>query len=167
MKTLILMRHAQAEHTGDQMPDFDRQLTPDGHNMATRTAVALNHARIRPDRIVCSAAARTRQTAEIVASVSDFFGPVDSDEALYLADSEQIAILVGQKAAEEEQTLLVVGHNPGIGELIASLARETHSVPPSTAAVFELDVDQWEELPERISAGHTLKKMIRKGEVVI
>jgi phosphohistidine phosphatase len=167
MKTIILMRHAQASHSSDSERDFDRQLTAEGRNVATRTAVALNHAGIRLDRIVCSAAVRTCQTADIVASVAEFFGPTDALEELYLAESFQIAASAAQQCASDDQTLLIVGHNPGVAALIGRLSETVYPVPPSTAAVFEVQIVDWSEFYDDSKHPCSLQKMIRDGETIV
>jgi phosphohistidine phosphatase len=167
MKKIILMRHAQAEQSADAERDYDRQLTAEGRNMATRTAVVLNHAQLRPDRIICSAATRTRQTADLVASVTEFFGVTELVEDLYLAESSRLASSIPEYGSQEDKILLLVGHNPGIADLIGILSAEAHSVPPSTAAVFQVPIDDWSQFASTNPADFRLTKMIRRGEIVV
>lgn len=170
MKTIVVMRHAKAEKQTASDQDFDRQLTPDGVTMATRTAVALNHGGIRLDRIICSSSARTAQTAEIVSSVADFNGEVVKLDELYLAESRDIAAAIRDHSAAEDQTVLLVGHNPGVAELMCGWAGESLEVPPATAAVFETPIDDWTNLGyagNATNTGYRVRRLIRRGEVVV
>jgi len=109
---LILWRHAQAE---DGEPDLDRALTPRGVKDAARVARWLR-ARLErgTTRVVCSPAVRTRQTAdslELDYEVSDALAPGAPPRAVLAA--------IGWPSGTG--TLIVVGHNPWIGQLAALL----------------------------------------------
>src|ERR1700754_2302322 len=66
MRTLVLLRHAKAEHP-EVGSDFDRRLTTRGKADAAAAGVWLAAEGIRPELVLCSAAARTRETWDAVA----------------------------------------------------------------------------------------------------
>lgn len=143
--TLILMRHSRAvgEHT---CRDFDRQLTDDGIQLAKATGILLNKLRIVPDLIMTSAASRTVQTGECVAKQFESNIPVIPRQDLYQADASAYLPSI-QSQAVDTRTILCVGHNPGIGSMISSLAGQHIPVDPATTAVYSVDADDWSGLP--------------------
>ena len=127
MKTLCLMRHAEAEKGGD---DHARPLTAHGISQARKAAQWLQEQGIRPDFIISSDAVRTRQTADII-------GPNPQlTRDLYLAEAQTIFDLIPQ----DFETVLIMAHNPGIYELALRLAgkngEELLGMPTATIAVF-------------------------------
>jgi len=112
------MRHAKsAWDTGHA--DLDRPLSNRGHNAAQRMARWLEDRDLKPDRIISSSAARARDTATYV---SDHFGLGDVfDCRLGLYGAAAMAWL--DLAAEQTcERLLIVGHNPGLDDLVHRLA---------------------------------------------
>ena len=122
MYTLILLRHAKAvKSTGD---DFSRILTNDGGEDALRAGTALRDRGLAPDLALVSPSARTRQTFEAVRSATERdIGEVRYPDALYNGTSQVIRDLVGA-VDPAMKCVMVVGHNPGIAEGVATLARD-------------------------------------------
>ncbi len=117
MKTLMLMRHGQAEERADG--DKARRLTAHGvagvKDVAAR--LAKNHA---PQAILASDAVRTMMTAQIVADV--FNHTVVPVPRLYNPRHTDIVLSAIFDQPDETESLLLVGHNPCIHELVLSLA---------------------------------------------
>ena len=107
-----------------------------------------------PQYALCSDAVRTRQTWELVADVwYGTFGPppVSMEPDLYLASPYGIRALIG-RTGEDIESLLVLGHNPGMHDLastfVARDGSELHRLldrkfPTAAAAVLEFDVSDW------------------------
>ena len=114
-KTLILWRHAQAEIGND---DFNRPIDDRGKK-ESKTMAEFLLSNASPDLILSSPARRVQETLK---SFSDLFSLKKSniDENLYLAEPEKIVQSI-IKNADNEDTILIVGHNPGIHELSLSL----------------------------------------------
>ena len=128
MKTVILMRHSHASSENPAFSDHDRPLTPSGKQLAEATAKVLaKHA--RPDRILCSTATRTQETAEIL--VQHFEAPPvpEAIESLYFSPAGEYLRLAAKELKEEDETVLFVGHNPGIANLIYSCLLYTSPSP--------------------------------------
>jgi phosphohistidine phosphatase len=146
MKRLLLLRHAKAVPATDPLADSARPLAERGEHDAQRIGERLRSYGLRPTLILSSPAARALQTARLVAAAGDY--PHDAialEPALYLAEpATLVAIIAAQSAAIE--TLLVVGHNPGLTELVHRLlpAFDDDNLP--TGAVVGLDyaaADDW------------------------
>lgn len=144
--TLILMRHSHAadEHT---CRDFDRQLTDDGIQLANATGILLKELSIVPDLIMTSAATRTVQTGECVAQQFESSIPLIPRHDLYQAGSSAYLPAIQSEATTDMRLILCVGHNPGIGSMISSLAGQRLAVAPSTAGVYSVDANDWFGLP--------------------
>lgn len=164
MKTVLLMRHAEAgqEHAGQV--DFDRELTDYGRRTAIETGVALHRLGIRIDRIVASAAVRTQSTARLVAGQAAPDVPIQLNAILYSAPVSRLQHVPAEYGKDSEQCLMFVGHNPGVGELMCLWSARMMSVPPATMVVLEFDVMNWTDIGV---AGGTLKWVIKEGEVCV
>ena len=156
MKRLYLLRHAKAVPADPARDDFARELTVRGMHDAAAMARYLRKNEMRPDLILTSAAARTRQTAELVQRELDV--PVDCRDALYLAEPGKIFAML-QAAPAKTSAVMVVGHNPGIEELAGVLAREPvrrkererrdvleEKFPTAALAVLDFDIAKWRDI---------------------
>ena len=150
MKTLILMRHSHAVSNNPAWTDHDRPLTDGGRELMTPTSAVLQEWPV--DQVICSSATRTSETARLLlASNHPALEPVVTKD-LYLASPDAYARVAAELADSHTSVLLMIGHNPGIASLIWSLSQQALSVPPGTAAVFRLDINDWTEwadLPAR------------------
>jgi phosphohistidine phosphatase len=134
MDRLILLRHGKAETDAPSGRDFDRPLTGRGGRDATVVARALAEAGISPDLVLVSPAARALQTWEAMAAV---FPKVDVEQVPDLYETTPADILaLAKSSGAEAATVMVVGHNPGLGQLAAWLAQDT---PPGEARTRILD----------------------------
>lgn len=140
MDRLILLRHGKAEAEAPTGQDFDRALTGRGARDAALVAHALAAAGYVPDLTLVSPAARAKETWEAAAP---FFpdAQVEWAPVLYHIDPQGILDLAKDQKA---RTVMVVGHNPGLGELAAHLAREVGPLdfpgfPTGAAAIIEFD----------------------------
>jgi phosphohistidine phosphatase len=139
-RRLVLVRHAQA---ADAPVDADRPLTAAGLRRATAIGVWLGQAGLVPERVLVSPARRAVQTWEAAGGVPPVVDPRVYDNTV------QSLLAAVQDTPEGVRTLVLVGHNPSIGELVAALddglgdpvarrAAET-GFPTGGVAVFTLD----------------------------
>ncbi|MEU3308778.1 SixA phosphatase family protein [Nocardiopsis sp. NPDC055551] len=141
-RTLLLMRHAKAED-GFGAIDFDRALTDKGRDQAERVGRLLKEKGYAPEHVICSAAARTRQTLDGVLGAMDSAPEVDHTEAAYLAGPESLLELITY-VDPVVNTLLVVGHNPTIAQVAASFIGEQAMAAFSPATVAAIDLEgEW------------------------
>jgi phosphohistidine phosphatase len=142
-RDLIVMRHAKSDWYAGVEGDFDRPLNRRGIKDAPRMGQWLKAEGYRPDRIISSPAMRARLTAQAVAKqIGVRERDIHWDERVYMADvSDLLRVLAGCPATARQ--VLLVGHNPGLEQLVAYLARpETLPRPPhsflKTATVAHL-----------------------------
>lgn len=145
MKTLLLLRHARPTSTSPTGRDFDRPLTDVGRADARRVGQLLRHKEIKPEVVISSPAVRARETADLVCEAAGLSTQTRFDARIYEASLEELLQLVSE-AEDGVETLLLVGHNPGLAELIARLTGENIAMSPATLARIELDIDSWNEL---------------------
>jgi phosphohistidine phosphatase len=147
MKTLILMRHAKSDWSQPGQPDKDRPLNPRGRAAAPKMARWMRDTGRVPEAALVSGAVRTRETWELLG----FDCEAAFRDELYLAEPE--VILAAIQAAPDCETLLVLGHNPGLETAMARMGAEGHVKAPSGAtAVFALPVDSWAQAAFDIGA---------------
>jgi phosphohistidine phosphatase len=127
VKTLILMRHAHAAQGED---DFARPLTDRGQKQAEVVGADLQELGLVPDSVVCSSALRARRTAEIVAALLAFSGEIVKSDLLYDASMMDYFKAI-QGTADAANTLLLVGHNPSVSEVLMALTQHEVEVPPA------------------------------------
>lgn len=139
MRELILLRHAHAEPAENGLADIDRPLSPHGLAEAEAAGRWLLEQRLVPDRVLCSPARRTRETLEAVLGLT---GYVEQrlDERVYEATPGTLAALVDEH--REVERLLLVGHNPGLEQLVALMhsgqSGDYRGMPPAAVAVLSL-----------------------------
>ena len=156
MKRLYLLRHAKAVPDNVRQDDFARELTVRGMHDAASMARYLRKNEMRPDLVLVSGASRTRQTAELV--LRELETKADYRDTLYLAEPGKILAQLQALPASLE-SVMVVGHNPGIEHLATLLAREPvrrkerarrdvleEKFPTAALAVLDFDVAKWRDL---------------------
>lgn len=158
MRELILLRHAKSSWDDAALDDFDRPLTTRGGKAAPVMGAAMAKRGWMPDAVLASAAIRTRQTWERVAEELGKGAPEAAYErGLYMAPAGRILHFIND-VPEDKKRLLVVGHNPGIGDLALRLtgpdseasafARIRAKFPTAALAHFTFE-QPWSELEMR------------------
>ncbi|MER5754008.1 histidine phosphatase family protein [Streptomyces sp. NPDC002088] len=122
LRRLVVLRHAKSAWP-EGVPDHRRPLAPRGRRDAPAAGRALAEADSLPDLALCSTALRARQTWDLAAAEWGTPPPVRYDPRLYGADALDLLEVVRETPPEVE-TLLLVGHNPGLEELVLDLAGE-------------------------------------------
>jgi phosphohistidine phosphatase len=132
-RTLILLRHAKSDWSGDH-PDIDRPLAQRGRRQAPETGRWLNANIDRLDLAVVSPAVRARSTWELVLSELDVAPPTRTDVRVYAATASELLSVV-RDVSDDVGTVVLVGHNPGLEDLVHGLTDEWVSLPTSALAV--------------------------------
>lgn len=127
MKSLYIVRHGIAiPHGSPDIPDDERPLTPKGEKRMRQVGYGLKHLGLELDRIVSSPLPRAYRTAEILARVLGFPDLLETaDELRANQSSKHVAEWI---ASRTEESLMIVGHNPGLSDLIALLVLGTAKV---------------------------------------
>lgn len=170
MKTLSLLRHAKSSWDDPVERDFDRPLNGRGHRAARRMGEWLRAEGLQFDRIIASPALRIRQTIEGVETGLGQRLPIEQDKRIYMASAATLFDLV-RECPDMVTDLLVIGHNPGLEDLLliategdtSPLRREAElKYPTATFASIAIDVDQWADLQE---GGAKLVRFIRPRDL--
>jgi phosphohistidine phosphatase len=147
---LYLLRHAKSSWDDPGRPDRERPLAPRGMRDAKRVAKHLGRLGVAPELVLCSPAARTRETLERVLPALAGVD-VQVDDELYGAPSE--ALLERLRAVPDEVgSVMLIGHNPGLQDLALTLAsdnalRERVAAKFPTAALATLALPSWRLSP--------------------
>ncbi len=107
--------------------------------------------RIIPDLIISSDAARARATAEAAAKAAGYAGDLVFEHALYLADPDAIVTVLNH-LDDDVGTVMIVGHNPGLEDLIAQLTNDHYGMPTAALVQLELPNERWRDLDLSIRA---------------
>lgn len=171
MKTLILLRHAKSGWGDMSMRDFDRPLNAKGQRAAQVVGRALRTESAAFDRIVASPAVRVVETIE---QVSRGYGNALSpewDRRLYLASVASLIDVIHEQD-DGVARLLLVGHNPGLEELVLALVPATtpsperekveEKFPTASVAVVTFDVARWADVA---IGGGTLTRFTRPRDL--
>jgi phosphohistidine phosphatase len=145
--TLLLLRHAEAEAAAPGMADIDRPLSARGRTEALDAADCVAAAALRIDAMLVSPALRSRETAIILAAELDIADEFRLEPALYLGEPDALlSPLRGSPA--EAQTVLIVGHNPGLSRLARQFMGGKLRIELRPAGLCRIDFehDSWREL---------------------
>jgi phosphohistidine phosphatase len=100
---------------------------------------------LAPDRIITSSANRAAETARLVAEAISYAGEILFTRELYLADAETY-LDWARRADNEANTVMLVGHNPDIAELVSNLSESEERMPTAAIAAFRFKVADWSEI---------------------
>jgi phosphohistidine phosphatase len=147
MKTLYLVRHAKSSWETEGQEDFERPLNSRGRSDAPEMGRRLYLKGVKPQLILCSAAFRTLATARILARELAY--PSDSISVsfrIYQANAGKLLDLLAEQSNAHESVLLV-GHNPGMHELSVYLSGSPIAeFPTCTVAAIAFEIDSWKDL---------------------
>jgi len=123
LRRLVVLRHAKAAWpTG--VADHERPLAPRGRRDAPAAGRALAESDCLPDLALCSTALRARQTWELAAAQWGTPPAVRFEARLYAADVPELLAVV-REVPDQVRTLLLIGHNLGLEELVLDLAGDS------------------------------------------
>lgn len=138
-RTLLLLRHAHAEMPGPGQADADRPLSLRGQAEAEAAGRWLAAHAPTPQRVLCSPALRTRATCEQVLEQTGY-APVQIEPRIYEATPGTLLRVLDDHP--DPATLLLVGHNPGLEDLLALLSAGAsgagRGMPPCGLAWLEI-----------------------------
>lgn len=151
MKRLGLLRHAKSDWEDATLRDFDRGLNDRGRRGAALIGRHIAEQGIKWDTVIASPAARVKRTLEASGLELD----PQFDKRAYMADAAMLIDLL-RHVDDHAASALLVGHNPGLHELLFRLvdpdedsdlfARAAEKFPTASFALLELDIDHWADL---------------------
>lgn len=148
MKTVILMRHGDAEPGSSENGDEQRPLSERGRQQSRRIGRRMAELGVKPDHALVSAATRTSETAlELFAMISR---PPEMtiDRAFYVGGPSTWVDRL-QTLPAKINTVLCVGHNPSMGTLATMLAGRRMDFRTATTAIIGLEIDDWQRVMHR------------------
>jgi phosphohistidine phosphatase len=164
-RRLVVMRHAKSAYPAG-VGDHDRPLAPRGVVDARAAGRWLRQHVGVPDHVVVSSARRARGTWTLVAAELGYIGaagyevdadgPLTVDPRVYDATTDALLDVV-HELPDRVQTAVIVGHNPGVEDLVSILTRDAAKdaaraiatkYPTSGIAVLEVEGD-WEDVAPR------------------
>ncbi|PAU95142.1 histidine phosphatase family protein [Aliifodinibius salipaludis] len=117
----MLMRHAKSLHGAGKQKDFDRPLAKEGGVDASRMGLFIKQAGVRPGYIIGSTAKRAQETIELLTKAADLTSDIISwNKDLYYGGARDYLSVV-QKASENIDRIMIVGHNPLLEETASLL----------------------------------------------
>ncbi|MBD1394921.1 SixA phosphatase family protein [Mucilaginibacter glaciei] len=143
MKTLLLVRHANALHESVK-GDFYRHLSAKGLDEAKQMAVTVKETGHVPQLIISSEAARALTTATIFADTFGLDKP-KTNAAIYEGNEQKLLRIIN-KFPDGFDNIALVGHNPDISNLLLLLTGQMRDVPTCTVASISFEFDEWETI---------------------
>lgn len=136
---LYIQRHGIAEDSSP-LGDSERELTDEGRLKLQLLLSAAKRAGVKPDLILCSPYVRAEQTAELAAQA---FGVSEEPEAegFLLPFSDVLATWEEIRALREFSSVLLVGHNPHLSELVSALLNSPGAVAMKKGAMACLEIN--------------------------
>jgi phosphohistidine phosphatase len=142
-RTLYILRHAKSSWENTALPDFDRPLNERGLGGARLVGNYLKSINAPVSLVVSSPARRTTETTRIVIESSGFDVPVKFDERIYEASLRHLLEVLSD-IDDKEKAVLLVGHNPGMEQLVECLTLHEQSMPTAALAKVALNVGSWQ-----------------------
>jgi phosphohistidine phosphatase len=152
--TLSLFRHTKSSWDNPKLKDHDRPLSARGEHDAPRMGAFIAAQGLIPERVLCSTAARTRATLALAMPAWSPPPVITFDKALYLADWDKVLLRL-QDAREPAAHMMLIGHNPGLQDLAATLIgrgnREermaiAQKFPTAALAVIRFETAKWADV---------------------
>jgi phosphohistidine phosphatase len=151
MKRLYLLRHAKSSWKDTSLPDHDRPLNGRGRRAAKAMARHMREHGIEPELVLCSTARRARETLERIEPGLDTRA-VHLEPDLYAASAH--ALLERLRGVPDTvESVLLIGHNPGLQDLALELARPgsaadelAEKYPTAALATLAFEASTWREL---------------------
>lgn len=145
MKTLFILRHAKSSWENSELSDFDRPLNQRGFNAAPLVGETIRKNHFQIDLIISSPAKRAAQTAALVKQSAELEAEIRFDERIYEASPHRL-LHIASELEEAIQSVMLVGHNPGLEGLVKLLTQEVEPMPTAALAVVDLKIDVWEDI---------------------
>jgi phosphohistidine phosphatase len=146
---LVLVRHAKSSWRDPVAKDVERTLNARGRGDAINVGMWLNAQSYVPDQALVSAAIRTKETFALMQRSGSMRIDTTISNALYLASSDQILCHLRQAHGK---TVIVIAHNPGIGDFANRLAvcpaqhPDFARYPTCATTVFDIAADYWRDV---------------------
>ena len=159
---LYIMRHAKSDWSGPQTSDFERPINKRGTRNAIRIGGWMNENNHIPQKIISSPALRAKETIELVTEQISKFNLEDLtyEDELYLAGFTQLIEFINTYK-DKVQSLMLVGHNPGIENLVNYLCDKSGDketiVTTANLFIFKFSSDSFNTAVDTIELVEVIK----------
>ncbi len=144
-KQLLIMRHAKADRDEMRWKDYDRPLNERGLLDAPAMGRWLVQQQFKFDQIIASPAVRTKDTARLVAEQLHYSNPIETPMSLYEGSNREYIAQIGLCPASVG-SILIVGHNPALEQLVERLSGEWITLKTSGVAYLRYSGSDWSEI---------------------
>jgi phosphohistidine phosphatase len=145
MKRLLVLRHAKSSWKDRDLRDHDRPLNKRGKRDAPRMGRLLRNEGLSPEWAFSSTATRARVTLDLALEQSGATCEAARVAELYLAAPADIVDVL-RTTPDPVSRALVVGHNPGMEDLVQGLTGEEVVFPTAALAVIDCEIENWADL---------------------
>ncbi len=148
MKKLYLLRHAKSSWDDSSIPDHERELNDRGRKEAKKMGEYFLEKNIIPDLIICSTSKRTRETYKLIIEKIDKNIQTIFEDNIYEASVSDIFDAIS-KVSKEVDSLLIIGHNPGMGYMVEKLTNIPGIIDKfgtCSLAELEVDIQKWSDI---------------------
>jgi len=145
VKALLVFRHAKSSRSDDTLDDHDRPLNKRGNRTAPLMGKWIAKQNAVPELILSSTAKRAKSTAKKAAKAMGYKGEIRYDKSLYLAQPSAYLKAL-QSYATSQTRVMLVGHNPGLEELLQAMTGKAQALPTAALAEIRLDIESWQDL---------------------
>jgi phosphohistidine phosphatase len=147
MKTLLIMRHAKSSWDGGDLADFERPLNSEGIKTAQFMGNLIYRTGLQPTLIIASPAKRAKQTAVLIKASAEINNQIEYVEKVYEASPTTLLnVVFGFR--DKHESIILIGHNPGIESFIRFLTGEKQAMSAGSIAKINLDVEMWSDIDE-------------------
>ena len=147
-----MLRHAKSSWADSSQDDWERPLNDRGRRDAPRAGEWLRAQALVPDLIVSSDAVRARETAEAVAKSAGYTGEILVEPGLYQATPDEALTVLNTIGDQTARTVMIVGHNPGLEDLVSRLSGEHHGLVTTALVELAVPIERWSELNATVAA---------------
>ncbi len=145
MKSILILRHAKSSWKHPDVNDHDRPLNKRGKRDAPHMGELLQDKHLVPDFVISSTAKRAHSTAKAVTKAAGYKGEITLNQSLYAA-SPTACIDVLHDLPNKYSQVLMIGHNPGLEQLVNMLSGEEHTMRTCSLVHIQLRINNWTEI---------------------
>ncbi len=142
MKSLLVLRHAKSSWENAELSDFERPLNKRGLEAAQLIGQEMFRLSLNIDAVLSSPAKRAKQTAILVKESCEIKREIQFEDGIYEASVMKLLHIISG-IDDKFDAILLVGHNPGLEELIRVLTEKIQVMPTATLAKIDLEIESW------------------------
>lgn len=161
MRTLFLLRHAKSSWKDQTLADFERPLNDRGRKAAELIGSFIAKQNVTIDLVISSPAVRARQTIDLVLKTARRSPDLRFDQRVYEATPTRLLEITSQ-IEDDRKSVMLVGHNPGMEELLTLLVGIEQHMPTASLAKVVLSSKKWDKI---LTEKGVLESFVRAREL--